>query len=164
MPFRVWPVLILCVALAGCLGRNGENSAFADVPGGGRTLSRIQPGSEALHNGRRHFARQEYGLAEKYFRQAVEEHWNNTDAWIGLAASYDHLRRFDLADRAYKVVIKQVGYTATLHNNLGYHYYLQGKMQKARKHFLAAYRLDPENPYVLQNLELVEAELPRSRR
>jgi len=32
-------------------------------------------------------------------------------AWIGLAASYDRLARFDLADRAYTMAIRLAGET-----------------------------------------------------
>jgi Flp pilus assembly protein TadD len=39
-----------------------------------------------------------YGLAEKHFRRAVETHPRDAEG-IGLAASYDRLRRFDLAAR-----------------------------------------------------------------
>jgi Flp pilus assembly protein TadD len=97
-----------------------------------------------------------YGLAEVYFRKAVESNPNNGDAWIGLAASYDRLRRFDVAERAYRVVVQKVGYTITVHNNLGYHYYLRGKLDKAREHFDAAHAMDTENPWVLNNLKLIE--------
>lgn len=161
MFYRVLPVLVLNVALGASLGGCKIGGAHADMAGTTSPVSRIQPSGQSLAKAQRHFANQNYGLAEKFFREAVEQNSNNTDAWIGLAASYDHLRRFDLADRAYKVVVKQAGYTVTVHNNRGYHYYLQGKMVAARKHFLAANRIDPGNPYVLQNLELVEAELPR---
>jgi len=37
-----------------------------------------------------------------------------------------------------------------------YHHYLQGDVAKARKHFNAALAKDPGNPYVLNNLEMLE--------
>ena len=163
MDFRVWPVLVLGVALGACQAER-KGGLRAALTGGTAPVSRIQPSGEALTKAQKHFANQDYGLAEKLFREAVEQNPNDTDAWIGLAASYDQLRRFDLADRAYGVVVKQAGYTVTVHNNRGYHYYLQGRMAEAKKHFLAANRMDPANPYVLQNRELVEAEMPRRRR
>ena len=50
-----------------------------------------------------HYARVKgnYGLAEENYRKAVELGPRDLDAWLGLAASYDRLKRFDLADRAY---------------------------------------------------------------
>jgi Flp pilus assembly protein TadD len=48
-------------------------------------------------------------MAERYFRRAVETHASDAEAWVGLAASYDRLRRFDLADQAYAEAIRLVG-------------------------------------------------------
>jgi Flp pilus assembly protein TadD len=43
-----------------------------------------------------------FGLARRnIFQDAVEKSSEDVTAWIGLAASYDRLGRFDLADRAY---------------------------------------------------------------
>jgi len=44
----------------------------------------------------------------------------------GLGGIYDHLKRFDEADRAYEVLQKMVGTTPQILNNLGYHYMLKG--------------------------------------
>jgi len=35
----------------------------------------------------------------------VEKAPRDASAWIGLAASYDHVGRFDLADQAYKQAV-----------------------------------------------------------
>lgn len=152
----VLAVLVLALALGGCVFGRGKGVArrnpYAPLP----DASRLDPSQAALVKAQQHFRNEDYGLAEVYFRKAVERNPNNGDAWIGLAASYDRLRRFDLAERAYRVVVQKVGYTITVHNNLGYHFYLRGKLDKAREHFDAAYAMDPENPYVLNNLKLIE--------
>src|ERR1700757_804931 len=57
--------------------------------------------TETFRLGLQHFERGEYGLSEEYFRHTVEKTPDNVEAWIGLAASYDRIKRFDLADRAY---------------------------------------------------------------
>ena len=159
MSIRIWPVLTVALLLAACSGNRSANGEAALVGDDDRRgLFTLVPKSERpLAKAKLHFKNEDYGLAEKYFRQAVEENSNLTTAWLGLAASYDRLRRFDLAARAYKVVVKQLGYTATVHNNLGYHHYLQGNLAKARKHFNAALAKDPGNPYVLNNLEMLES-------
>src|SRR5690606_33265166 len=54
-----------------------------------------------LDEGEVQFRSASYGLAEKHFRQAAELRADNAEAWIGLAASYDELGRFDFAARAY---------------------------------------------------------------
>ena len=66
----------------------------------GEALLGNNPADE-LEAGKKHYREQNFGLAERYFRRAVEAAPQNAEAWMGLAASYDKLRRFDLADRAY---------------------------------------------------------------
>jgi Flp pilus assembly protein TadD len=118
--------------------------------------SRLDPSQENLAKAKEYFRNEDYGLAETHYRYAIESNPNNGEAWVGLAASYDRLRRFDLAERAYKVVVQKVGYTITVHNNLGYHHYLRGNLDRARHHFDAAYKIDPSNPYVLNNRKLID--------
>jgi len=62
-----------------------------------------------LQLAKKYFRSNNYGLAEKSFRSAVEKHPRDAEAWVGLAASYDRLHRFDLADRAYQEAIRIVG-------------------------------------------------------
>jgi len=114
------------------------------------------PSEKALDKGKRYYRDGDYGLAEKAFRKAVEEDRNNAEAWLGLAASYDRLRRFDLADRAYKVVIKLVGNTPTVLNNLGYHYILRGDYAAARQTLAAAQSADPKNAFIRNNIALID--------
>ena len=102
-----------------------------------------------------HFRNGEYGLAERYFRQAVEERYQNVEAWLGLAASYDNLKRFEEADRAYNVLEKMVGHTPTVLNNLGYHYMLKGEFGSAEHALLTAQAKDPYNPLICANLALL---------
>ena len=58
--------------------------------------------NDDLNQGKKQFRANNFGIAERYFRRAVETHPRDAEAWVGLAASYDRLRRFDLADRAYR--------------------------------------------------------------
>ena len=113
------------------------------------------PSDEPLRMGIEQFGRGNYGLSERYFRDAVEKAPKDATAWIGLAASYDRLRRFDLADRAYGQAIKLVGETVQLLNNQGYSYMLRGDLQRARQKFHKAYELNPGNPTILNNIELL---------
>src|SRR5262245_51333700 len=112
--------------LAGCVATN-PNSQFngeqpepiGSVPGGSLPApgTDIGLGQAVLGNdpnddvslGKRHYKEQNYGLAEKHFRKAVELQPRTAEAWVGLAASYDRLRRFDLADRAYTQAINILG-------------------------------------------------------
>jgi tetratricopeptide (TPR) repeat protein len=112
--------------------------------------------NDDLSLGRKHYRAGNFALAEKHFRKAVESHPRDAEAWVGLAASYDKLRRFDLADRAYHQAALLVGETPELLNNIGYSHMLRGDYARARSAFLAAQAKDPGNPYVKNNLELLE--------
>ena len=98
-----------------------------------------------------------FGLAQQYFQDAVEKTPKDAAAWIGLAASYDRLGRFDLADRAYSSAVKLVGHTAKILNNEGYSYMLRGDLRQARAKFQAALRLDPNNQTTLNNISLLDS-------
>jgi Flp pilus assembly protein TadD len=109
-----------------------------------------------LSLGKQHFRQENYGLAEHYFRRAAESHPRDAEAWLGLAASYDRLRRFELADRAYKQVIALAGASAEVLNNQGYSYILRGDYARARTKLAEARALDPQSPYILNNIKLLD--------
>lgn len=117
------------------------------------------PVTAAEHNakGRENLRTGLYGLAETEFRASIEITARNPEAWLGLAASYDNLRRFDLADRAYTQVRKLLGPTAEVLNNEGYSYLMRGNLRRARALFQRAAKLDPNNPVIRQNLTQIDA-------
>jgi Flp pilus assembly protein TadD len=115
------------------------------------------PSDEPLKLGLEYFKKGSYGLAQRYFRDAVEKAPEDAEAWVGLAASYDRLRRFDLADQAYATAIKLTGETVQILNDRGYSYLLRGDLGKARAKFLKAYQLDPTNPTVINNIQLLNS-------
>lgn len=115
------------------------------------------PSDEPLRLAYQRFNEGNYGLAEKYYQDAVEKAPRDVSAWMGLAASYDRLARFDLADRAYKSAGKLGGVSADLLNNEGYSYMLRGDYNAARRKFNAALRIEPNNATVINNLALLDS-------
>ena len=111
--------------------------------------------NEPAQLGREQLARGNYGLSERYFRQAVEARPADVDAWIGLGASYDHLKRFDLADRAYGQALELSGSTAALLNNQGYSFLLRGDFIRARIALKRALELEPGSEVIINNLKLL---------
>lgn len=104
------------------------------------------------------------GLAEEHFRTAVEKNRNDYMAWVGLAAAYDNLKRFDLADRAYAEAIRLKGENFWIMNNIGYSYFLRGDRPRALAELERAAALSPNNPVVLNNIRMVRAgDLPNRR-
>lgn len=159
----------LAIALAGCLPAQEPPAAapsspppYADVDANKTTLTVQNPGDikyypsdEPLHLGHEYFNRGIYGTAQHHFQEAVEKAPKDPAAWVGLAASYDHLGRFDLADRAYAQAIRLGGETTQILNNQGYSYLLRGKLRAAREKFMQALAREPDNPTVLNNLNLL---------
>ncbi|HEY7243276.1 MAG TPA: tetratricopeptide repeat protein [Xanthobacteraceae bacterium] len=119
--------------------------------------------NDDLSLGKKYFRAADFGLAERHFRKAVELHPRDLESWIGLAAAYDRLRRFDLADRAYAQAMKIAGATPEILNNVGYSYMLRGDYRRARDTLLQAQAQDPGNPYIRNNLELLEASFRKGK-
>jgi Flp pilus assembly protein TadD len=116
-----------------------------------------------LNHGKRFYREGAYGLAERHFRRAVEQHPRDAESWIGLAASYDRLKRFDLADRAYAQALTIVGPSPEVLNNQGYSYMLRGDFKRARKILAEATAKDPANPFVKNNIRLLEESLSKGK-
>jgi Flp pilus assembly protein TadD len=148
------------LTLAGC--ETVAETAQVELPATSLTVQQPEQvkyyrSDEPLKLGIEHFNRGSYGLAEQYFRDAVEKAPRDVTAWVGLAASYDRLARFDLADRAYAAAIRLAGETTDILNNQGYSYMLRGDLVAARKKFLKAYEREPDNPMIINNLKLLNS-------
>lgn len=144
---------VLAVFLAGCQP-SAENRLLGES---GMKLEdpKYYPSDDYIRMGKVHFRNGDYGLAEEKFRKAVEVTPKDAEAWLGLAASYDQLRRFDLADRAYEKVLALASDNAVILNNAGYSQLMRGNIEGARRFLLRAYELDPNNPYIANNLKLL---------
>lgn len=176
-------VLAACVGLllAGCntVGdsfsdageKSGADAFAAAAPQDGAPFGEPTPEGKLLGDnpaddlsvGKAYFRAANYGMAEKHFRRAVELHPNDAEAWLDLAASYDHLKRFDLADRAYAQAIALAGPKIQILNNQGYSYMLRGDNARAWKKLEEARRRDPGNTYVLSNLSLLQQSSRRAK-
>ena len=119
--------------------------------------AKYYPSDEPLKLGLEHFDRGNFGIAERYFRDAVESAPKDTTAWVGLAASYDRIGRFDLADQAYARAIRLSGETVQILNNQGYSYMLRGDLVRARAKFQRASKKEPNNPIIINNLALLSS-------
>ena len=169
---KIFGFLALFLAVAGCNATtcstaNCEAAPVAVVPAdvGPATTAKLQDpddvkyyrSDEPLRMAIEHFNRGQYGIAERYFRDATEKAPKDPTAWIGLAAAYDRIGRFDLADRAYTYAIRLVGETTEILNNQGYSYMLRGDLVNARRKFLKAYEREPGNPTIANNLQLLNS-------
>lgn len=145
--FAKLALLTLALPLAGCQSF-GPDTSLAMATGDVAAVEGLTP----LAGAKRHFRAGDFGLAQDAFRRAIESSPAQAEAWLGLAATYDELRRFDLADKAYAEVLKMTGRNAAVLNNRGYSYLLRGDFAAARADLTAANALAPRNADILENL------------
>ncbi len=160
---RALAVALLPVMLAACAG-SSEPEGYVVSSVGEDNLATFVPADEPYRAGAMHFRRGEYGLAEHHFLEATDKAPQDVNSWVGLAASYDRLHRFDLADKAYSTAIGLSGETVQILNNQGYSYMLRGNLSAARAKFARACELEPDNPLVRNNMRLLEESAKYIRR
>lgn len=165
---RVSFAIVFCGFAAGC---NGSFSGFVSPALESvlqEPISELQTkyhaSDEDVLEGLKQFHNSAFGLAQERFQRAVERSPKDLTAWLGLAASYDRIRRFDLADRAYVEAARIGGANVTIINNRGYSYLLRGDVASARRLFLEAYAIEPFNPAVVNNLRLLDGSRKYVRR
>jgi Flp pilus assembly protein TadD len=137
------------------LGPETTSDTTPDAPPLKPELLGADPNDD-LSIGKKYYRQGSYGLAERHFRKAVEMHPRDAESWVGLAAAYDQLKRFDLADRAYAQAVRLIGPTPDVMNNQGFSYMLRGDYGRARSMLLAAQAKAPKNPYIANNIRLLE--------
>src|SRR3712207_5429042 len=154
------PLLGACNSTSGPLSTFGNGAAELALPDSVKPY----PDGEVLAVAQLQFSEGNYGHAARYYERAVEVAPNDPEAWLGLAASYDRVRRFDLSDRAYREAARYIGNRAEYYNNVGYSYLLRGDMTKARSNFMRAHELAPSNLTINNNLELLRDGMRSSKR
>ena len=157
-------VLPTCAALIalGLSGCAGGDHAFVNDPFGAPGIietSALPETAKHVAEGKNQYAAGHYGLAADAFAKSVELDALNPLGWLGLAASYDQIGRFDEADKAYNKVQQLIGATPSVLNNLGYSYLLRGNLDKSRATLAAAYANDPGNPYIHNNIDILNQRL-----
>jgi Flp pilus assembly protein TadD len=154
---RLILVISLVLLAAGC-NQAGLTPTPVSNPATGQNPGDVKyyPSDQPVRLGIQRFYEGNFGLAQQYFQDAVEKSPSDVTAWIGLAASYDRLGRFDLADQAHAAAAKLEGSTVRLLNNEGYSYMLRGDLKTARAKFQSALRLDPNNQTTLNNIKLLD--------
>jgi Flp pilus assembly protein TadD len=109
----------------------------------------------ALVQARSHFRNNDFGHSAAFYKRVVELAPGNAEGYVGLGASYDRLRRFDLSDRVYASLYAISGGTAQYYNNLGYSQMLRGNLKDAIGNFRKAQKLAPDSVVVANNIQLV---------
>ena len=110
----------------------------------------------ALVQARGHFRNNDFGKSATFYKRVVELAPNNAEGYVGLGASYDRLRRFDLSDRVYASLFSLSGGTAQYYNNVGYSQMLRGNLKDAMSNFRRAHDLAPDSVVIANNMQLVQ--------
>ena len=136
--------------VTGCTSSGVDTTKTTAIPPVAKNID-----TSDLAQGKAQFREANYGLAEQHFRKAVELKADSAEGWMGLAASYDELGRFDFADRAYSQLLKVAGRKPQIINNMGYSQLLRGNKKKAKALLLEA-RAGMTDPTVVNaNLALL---------
>jgi Flp pilus assembly protein TadD len=144
------PLLAACSSLGGASSFGSARLEVAELSNIGSYSAQ-----SALAEARAHFRNNDFGHSAALYKRVVELRPGDAEGYVGLGASYDRLRRFDLADRVYASLFKLTGGTAQYYNNLGYSYLLRGNLSGAAKNFEQARRLAPDNMVIANNLQLL---------
>lgn len=148
-------VSALPIAFAGCTNSASEIRARY----GDSTWTADELISTPYDRAKAHYEAGRFGLAVKQFEIALSDDPKSVAALNGLAASFDRLHRFELAERYYLRALNVAPDDAQTLNNLGYSYLIQGRYDLALAHLQDAYRRDPMNALVRDNLQQAEASL-----
>jgi Flp pilus assembly protein TadD len=151
--------LMLAGTLAACStfpGADADVTVTSNTEAAAKPTPPLDDIKDDVALGQMNFARQNYGLSELHFRRAVEATPADAAAWLGLAASYDQLKRWNLADRAYAQALKITGTTPEFLNNRGYSYLLRGDVRRASEDLSLAAAKDPDNEAIRNNLKSLD--------
>ncbi len=143
--------------LAGCGSVSRELSSFGDssLSSDDLAYASYYSNDQLVTEGKVQFRERNYGKSYSLFKKAASVYPNDPMAWLGYAASADHLARFDNADQAYQRLSSMIPNRPAYLNNVGYSYLLRGNLVQARRYFLKAYEIDPANETTANNLELL---------
>jgi Flp pilus assembly protein TadD len=149
--------ILILAAIAAALMASGCTTGSVDKTETTAIAPQTSDISQAdLSEGKTQFRDANYGLAEQHFRKAVELRADNAEAWMGLAAAYDELGRFDFADRAYDQLVKLAGRKPQILNNMGYSQLLRGNKKKAKMLLTEAKQGMADTTVVDANLDMLK--------
>jgi hypothetical protein len=154
-------MVLLTAALPGCVSIGGGTES----PSGIETRQSQDPYAA----GKAYFARKQYGLALAEFRQSLRQHPRAPRDLNAVAACYDQMLRFDLADRYYDLALSIEPNSVETLNNVGYSHYRRSQegygveyLVTAQAYLARASALAGKNPVVTANLDMVSAAMADS--
>jgi Flp pilus assembly protein TadD len=111
--------------------------------------------ADLIATAKAHYRAADFGASARYYERAVAAFPGQAEPLLGLAASYDGLGQFDLADATYAQLLRLTGPDFSYRNNRGFSYLLRGDHGRAQLEFEAALALSPGNETARNNLALL---------
>ena len=155
VPWRAVAASAVWLIVAGC-------SSSSDLLGPRLASAPGAAGADfdsAMARGKAHFGDGQYALSLGAFEQALRDQPDSVRALNALAATYDQLRRFDLADQYYLRAFRQAPESGDVLNNIGYSHLMRGDLLGAERYLARAAPLSPKSTVVEANLQLVRSHL-----
>lgn len=152
---------ILVVAL---LAAFGSGCTSMDKPGAALRMEPVMairhggPDAQSYYQlGRYHQGQKRLALAEKAYLQAIAADERNVDAFNALGSLYAERGELERAAQTFQKATVIAPGVAYLRNNLGFAYYLQGRLEQAYLEVRTALSLDPGFERGWANLERIAA-------
>jgi hypothetical protein len=93
--------------------------------------AKLRPGADLLADAKGQLAIGNVGLALEGFRKAARDYPDNPDAYAGMAACYEAMRRYDLAEQKYQAALALAPHSPVLLGRLAMVLEQQGKSDAA---------------------------------
>lgn len=163
---RLAALLLCTVALPGCAaGISSHDTARADM-----TVAQPALENSIYQRGKWHFQQGQYGLALDAFTMSLQMNPGAVREMNAIAACYDRMQRFDLADQFYRQALATDPTSVITLNNFGYSHLMRGEQTSdpeqvnlAWTYFEKARKADGTNPVVAANLSKATAILAATR-
>jgi Flp pilus assembly protein TadD len=111
----------------------------------------------SLDRGMQFLQARDYKAAKSELGKAKALQSGNARALTALAIAADMTGDFRLADKAYEQLLLRATDRAGLFNNMGYSFMLRGDLDKALQYLTESDRLQPGNPTVRNNLQMLRS-------
>src|SRR5215468_4700448 len=148
-------IAALLPLLSGCAFLNQQLAMSTEAPTSGGTDF-----EGAMTRGKAYFAEGQLGFALIAFQQALEQQPGSARALDAIAATYDKLQRYDLADHYYQQALEREPNSSDLLNNVGYSHMLRGDYEGARQYLQRAAVLNPASKVINANLAMIQQQQP----
>jgi tetratricopeptide (TPR) repeat protein len=119
-------------------------------------LVNAQSAEKAVHKGNEHYRQQQFALAEKQYKEALEKEDYNSKAQFNLANALYQQKRYSEAHAVLKKLNEATGdnaLKAATHYNKGVIYTKEKALEASIEAYKAALRIDPSDTQARENLQ-----------